>query len=92
LNLAVFFDRISELNEFGLISLWMKQFEPNTKPCYSEHIKDSRDRKTETRQRLSLTNLMGAFAVLAVGYLLSLLIFLAEMAISHWKANVVIVV
>jgi hypothetical protein len=70
----------------------MKQFEPNTKPCYSEHIKDSRDRKTETRQRLSLTNLMGAFAVLAVGYLLSLLIFLAEIAISHWKANSVIVV
>jgi ionotropic glutamate receptor len=81
-----------ELREIGLISLWMKQFEPNTKPCYSEHIKDSRDRKTETRQRLSLTNLMGAFAVLAVGYLLSLLIFLAEIAISHWKANSVIVV
>jgi hypothetical protein len=82
-----------ELREIGLISLWMKQFEPNTKPCYSENINDSRDRKTdETRQRLSLTNLMGAFAVLAVGYLLSLLIFLAEMAISHWKANSVIVV
>jgi hypothetical protein len=70
----------------------MKQFEPNTKPCYSE-IKNDRNRKTdETRQRLSLTNLMGAFAVLAFGCLFSLLVFLAEMAISHLKINNVIVV
>jgi ionotropic glutamate receptor len=69
----------------------MKQFEPNTKPCYSENQNNRESRKAETRQRLSLTNLMGAFAVLAVGYLLSFLIFLAEMAISHLKTNIVIV-
>ncbi|EFX78843.1 hypothetical protein DAPPUDRAFT_104979 [Daphnia pulex] len=76
-----------ELREIGLISQWEKQFEPNTKPCYSidENKNDNNRPKNKTRQRLSLANLMGAFAVLAFGCFFSLLIFLAEMAFSHLK-------
>jgi ionotropic glutamate receptor len=75
-----------------LIPYWEKQFEPNTKPCYKDKRNDNKNNKQQRQQRLSLANLMGAFAVLAFGCLFSLLVFLAEMAISHWKANSVIVV
>jgi hypothetical protein len=81
--------RILELHEKGLISLWEKRFEPNTKPCHSE-IKKNNKNKT-ARKRLSLANLMGAFALLAFGCLFSLLVFLSEMTISYLKTNSVIV-
>jgi ionotropic glutamate receptor len=76
-----------------LIPHWEKQFEPNTKPCYSEDKRnDNKNNKQQRQQRLSLANLMGAFAVLAFGCLFSFLVFLAEMAISYFKTNRVIVV
>jgi hypothetical protein len=79
-----------------LIPYWEKQFEPNTKPCYSSGDKtdnnDNKNKQQRQLQRLSLDNLMGAFAVLAFGCLCSFLVFLAEMAIFHLKINNPIVV
>jgi ionotropic glutamate receptor len=77
-----------------LIPYWEKQFEPNTKPCYEDKRNDNKNKhqRQQRQQRLSLANLMGAFAVLAFGCLFSLLVFLAEMAISHLKINNIIVV
>jgi glutamate receptor, ionotropic, invertebrate len=82
--------RTSELREIGLISLWEKQFEPNTNPCFSQN-ENVRDGKDKPLQRLSLTNLMGAFALLAFGYLVSIVVFLTERVFSILKTNNVIV-
>jgi hypothetical protein len=77
-----------------LIPYWEKQFEPNTKPCYEDIRNDNKNKhqRQQRQQRLSLDNLMGAFAVLAFGCLCSFLVFLAEMAIFHLKINNPIVV
>ena len=86
-------DRTLELHQAGLISYWTKQFEPNTKPCFNGNQKSKNDKeKKKPLLRLTLVNLMGAFALLAFGWLLSLLVFLIEKVISVWKANQVIVV
>ncbi|XP_059351437.1 uncharacterized protein LOC130702810 [Daphnia carinata] len=60
------------LHEFGLILFWDKKLKPDIRPCSSQ-IEDYRIIKKEKipRVRLTLPNLTGAFAVLAVGYLVS---------------------
>ena len=84
--LLSFYNRTLELREIGLISQWEKEFEPNTKPCYSENT-NHRDSKNKSLQRLSVTNLMGAFALLLFGYILSLLFFLMEIIIFLLKTK-----
>ena len=83
-----------ELREAGLISYWEKQFDPNTKPCFSgnRNLKNNKEKNKKPLLRLSLANLTGAFALLAFGWLISLFVFLIEKVISVWKANQIIVV
>jgi hypothetical protein len=66
------------LHEAGLITLWREKVESDTKPCYSEknaNYIDDQDSKKKPLARLSLTNLAGAFAVLAAGCLISIVAF-----------------
>ena len=78
----------------GLISTWQKWFEPNTRPCLNDN-KDKRkakSRKKKQLSRISLANLTGAFTDLAIGLLISLLVFLIEKAVFHWKIKRIVVV
>lgn len=84
----LFFDRTARFFEIGLISLWQNWYEPDPKPCYDEKKNggESKNKKKPLVQ-LSLTNLMGAFAVLAIRCAFSFLIFLTEIIIFHGKSN-----
>jgi hypothetical protein len=88
LFVVVFFLQTARLFELGLISLWQNWYEPNSKPCYDDRKNGGENKKKEKPLvRLSLTNLAGAFAVLAFGCVLSFLTFLGEMIIFHGKNN-----
>jgi hypothetical protein len=80
--------RTLELFETGLISLWSNWFEPNARPCWNNN-NDNRNAKSNKKPlvRLSLTNLTGAFVVLAVGFLVSTLAFLIERIVYQRKKN-----
>ncbi|KAI9554683.1 hypothetical protein GHT06_019959 [Daphnia sinensis] len=77
------------LHEFGLILFWDKKLKPDIRPCSSQ-VKDYRvvKKKKIQRVRLKLSNLTGAYAVLAVGYSISLLTFLVEKIVRpFWMAK-----
>ena len=90
-HLKLHFYRTLRLLEAGLISLWVNWFEPNARPCWNNN-NDDRNAKSNKKPlvRLSLTNLTGAFVVLTVGCLVSLLAFLIERIVYHWKLNQII--
>ncbi len=78
----------------GLISTWQKWFEPNTRPCLNDN-KDKgkvKSRKKKQLSRISLANMTGAFSILAIGFLISLLVFLIEKIVFYWKMNRIFVV
>ncbi|XP_032784686.2 ionotropic receptor 93a isoform X1 [Daphnia magna] len=67
------------LHELGLILSWERRFKPDTRPCLSQNGDYKIVKNTNIRPvRLTLSNLTGAFAVLAIGCLISLLAFLTE--------------
>lgn len=62
--------------EYGLVQYWDKKYVvPKKLLCHYEH---SKRQPAAAKSRLSLTNLASAFALLLLGYLLSFLVFLAE--------------
>jgi hypothetical protein len=64
--------------------------EPNTRPCWNNDKGNSNANKSDKKPlvRLTLMNLTGAFLVLAVGSLVSVLAFLTEGILSHyWKRH-----
>ncbi len=76
------------LHEVGLITLWREKVESDTKPCYSEknaNYIDDQDSKKKPLARLSLTNLAGAFAVLAAGCLVSTVAFGIEILLLFFN-------
>lgn len=81
--------RILELRDFGLLDFWAKRFQPDLRQCFDEADKIMQPKKSTGRKdslsRLSIKNLTGAFVVLAVGYLFSFLVFLAEKIVSFSK-------
>ena len=81
--------RIPELRDFGLLDFWAKRFQPDLRQCLDEAGKIMQPKKSTGRKdslsRLSIKNLTGAFVVLAVGYLVSFLVFLAEKIVSLKK-------
>jgi hypothetical protein len=85
------FYRTLRLLEAGLVSLWVNWFEPNSRPCWNNN-NDNRNAKSNKKPlvRLSLSNLTGAFVVLAVGFLVSTLVFLIERIVYYWKINQII--
>jgi ionotropic glutamate receptor len=52
----------------------------------------AKNRKKKQLSRISLANLTGAFTVLGIGFLISLLVFLIEKAVFLWKTNRILVV
>lgn len=83
-------NRTLELLENGLISSWLTRLEPNTRPCWNNDKGNSNANKSDKKPlvRLTLMNLTGAFLVLAVGSLVSVLAFLTEGILSHyWKRH-----
>ena len=81
------FDRILRLHEMGLISLWQNWFEPNTRPCLNDKTDNGNAKKKKKLARISISNLTGAFAFLAIGCIISFLIFLIERIVFRWKMN-----
>ncbi|EFX79522.1 hypothetical protein DAPPUDRAFT_104187 [Daphnia pulex] len=78
----------ARLFDVGLTSFWQNWYEPDSKPCYDDKDNGGLN-KNEKKPlvRLSLTNLTGAFAVLAVGCAMSILTFLAEIIIFLKKES-----
>ena len=77
--------------ETGLTFKWLAEFESDTKPCDDANgasIAKTKHNKSSSLARLSLANLAGAFAVLAVGILISALVFLVEMLQKSCRLNV----
>ena len=84
--------RTLRLYEIGLISLWKNWFEPNTRPCLNDQGNTGNVRNEKKKLApLSLANLTGAFAVLAIGCLVSLVAFLVEMIVFYCKTNTIVV-
>ncbi|KAI9554750.1 hypothetical protein GHT06_020026 [Daphnia sinensis] len=71
------------LLENGLISQWKKQFEADPRPCFDEdQLYRNAKNKEKPLARLSLANLTGAFAALAIGVFISVLAFLFELLVA----------
>ncbi len=78
--------RLLILFEVGLIHHWEKQFEPDTKPCLNNDIKFSRKAQGHKPPlQLRLINLTGAFVLLIVGLLISIVVFFLENMTNSWK-------
>lgn len=69
------------MREAGLIDLWVKTFKPNARKCMLEE--NAFKMKKQTDKRLGLENVMGAFVVLAVGILISFIIFVSEETVFY---------
>jgi capsular polysaccharide biosynthesis protein len=61
------------MREAGLIDEWNKRFQPDARKCL---LKSKNNRNSV--KPLELRNLLGAFVVVAAGFLVSLIIFMAE--------------
>ena len=64
------------MNEVGLIKFWTDQFVPKADKCINKNIQD------DPRTRLSMGHLSGAFAILLVGYVMALIVFIGEHIIA----------
>lgn len=69
-------NRILMLHETGLLHFWGEQMQ-QTRPCYNDEGVNRQ--RTKLLVRLSLANLASAFTLLAVGYLISLFLFVIEL-------------
>ncbi|KAK4013130.1 hypothetical protein OUZ56_025370 [Daphnia magna] len=72
---------IMKMREAGLVDLWNKNFQPDTRECLLNE-KASKINKRIIKQ-LELENLVGSFVVLAIGLLVSLIIFVGEVIIFY---------
>lgn len=73
--------RIMQMREAGLTDLWNKKFQPDARKCLVK-LKASKMKKQADKQ-LGLGNLIGSFVVLAIGFLVSLVVFVSEKIIFH---------
>lgn len=71
------------LHDVGLINFWEQQMIV-TRPCYNEKkTNDGTHAKTKKLVRLTLGNLAGAFVLLAIGFLLSFIVFVLEIIVHR---------
>ncbi|KAI9553612.1 hypothetical protein GHT06_021534 [Daphnia sinensis] len=72
---------IMKMREAGLLDLWNKNFQPDTRKC----LLNEKTSKIKTRidKQLELGNLIGSFVVLAIGFFVSLMIFVSEVIIFY---------
>ena len=70
------------MQDFGLSNYWIDRYQPDIHVCLDaaedQSKKKSKKEKTKPLTRLTLGNLSGAFILLSVGYLISLLSFITE--------------
>ena len=66
------------MREGGLIVYWMKMFRPNAELCLQQAKDLSSFSPHHSFAPLTLENLNGAFVILAFGFLLAFLVFIAE--------------
>lgn len=60
------------MREAGLIDEWNKRFQPDARKCLLK------SKNNHSLKPLELRNLFGAFVVIAVGCIVSLIIFMGE--------------
>ena len=60
--------------EVGLMKKWTDQYQPKPYQCLNSNKKD----QSGPPPRLSLDNLLGAFLILLLGYVISFLLFFGE--------------
>ena len=88
-NFAILSDEITFVHsrrtlsaiETGLIEKWQRSFQPDARPCYEEKqtVNSRMRRRTKkTLDRLTLDNLAGAFALLGLGSVVSIVSFVLE--------------
>ena len=79
----VYDERVMELMQYGLIHKWEKQFMPQPdRKCLNSYLNP-----TNTKTRISIDNLSGAFALLLVGWSLAIFAFLFEKIVYYHKLN-----
>ena len=69
------------MREVGLMGLWERWHEPDARPCFLKNSNSKKKKKKKKKKplvRLTLTNLNGAFVLLAIGYFVSFLAFIKE--------------
>lgn len=74
-------NRILGLQESGLLMHWERKYYPQPDRCLGDINKLSRN------QRISLSNLSGAFLVLLIGHALAFLVLIMEKCIYFWQLN-----
>jgi hypothetical protein len=67
------------------MDIWTQWYQPDIRQCRAEEDKITKNVSKNAPPRLSLKNLTGAFVVLLIGYLISLVAFLAENIMSYYK-------
>ena len=93
IHLLQFNYRIMKMEQFGLIDYWWRLQNPtDPSPCLSKNIKkkkksEANGRPAEDLKRLTLKDLSGAFVVLIVGYIISLLVLVIERSIGRMKKD-----
>ena len=71
--------RIIKLRDSGLLMKWISDFIPNAHQCLDTgKSKTQREQLAKGVESLALSRLTGAFALLLIGFLAALLIFIAQ--------------
>ena len=73
------YKRILELRQYGFIKNWEDQYLPQQEQCSRNY----RDQSTNTKPRISLFDLGGAFALLVVGISQGTFIFFVEKVVYY---------
>ena len=76
--------------ELGLLKIWTNRYLPDLHQCIDspKSSRKAKDDRNNNRSKVSLSNVMGAFVVLLVGYIASFFVFIGEKIIfSHNKTK-----
>jgi len=73
--------------DMGLIAAWVNPLkeESGSNKCTFNDKVNSKENKDGDVNSLTLKNLMGPFVILPIGYLISLLVFLGERMVHHFR-------
>ena len=67
----------------GLLEFWLKQYSDDPTYCLTKIQRQMKEKSG--KRRLTLNNLSGAFLVLIIGYVLSIIAFILEQCIACWQ-------
>ena len=77
--------RMLRVSVTGLFNEWRKRNQPNSDERCNTFQKSRKPGEKQDLARLSLSNLLGPFAILLVGFVFSLLVFGAEILIHFFR-------